>query len=687
MTFSLGLFSYYPVAAAVLVLLLLIGVAISSYFVSQRLKRKKIRLVAILIANAVAALAVMGLAFDIQITNKQASVSYLVTNGATPQQLSQIDTQQPIFIMRSAINVKSVGNVGNVGNVKSVKSVKSVKNVKNVKNTMESISINNMLDIATVIDIPSQVLSYQPSISNLHILGDGLSSAQWQDMQLLIGATFKDISFTFSTFEPRLGLINMQWPRELTVGQFIQIKGQLQDTSEPDTADTIYQLRLLDPIGQVVETTRLKASESFTLSFPAKSIGQWIYRLQLSKPDDNKLIANEPIAFLVTKPAPLRILIKQSAPSFETKQLKNWAAEFGSQISVLTQISQNKNIRQNINIDTKTSEQVTESFTKSFTKSFTELFTQQALINFDWLVIDGRALLALTAQRTTALQTAIKNGLGVYIIADNELINAWPMPSPGWLLDINLQPLDVANYSAIPYWPHSEIEQAIPLVKASITAPSSLQLVQGKDAQILVSHSEMGLGQVAVSLINATYSWQTSGLTEQYSHYWQSVIYELARPKQSPYWQNTQPQSLALINQRLQKCLLGANDSAVITYHQNSETLISTQDLLQTEQRCFVMWPVNEGWHKLTMNQSPTLIDALNTKELWVSKWFYTYTEQDWQVWQQTIKHQVSQNVAQQQNLAVVVKKSERSLDKVWTWGMLVLAMSLLWLERKLFQL
>jgi hypothetical protein len=103
-TFSLGLFSYYPVAAAMLVLLLLIGVAISSYFVSQRLKHKKIRLAVVLITHTVAALAVIGLAFDIQIAHKQASVTYLVTNGATRQQLSQIDTQQPIFVMRGAMD-------------------------------------------------------------------------------------------------------------------------------------------------------------------------------------------------------------------------------------------------------------------------------------------------------------------------------------------------------------------------------------------------------------------------------------------------------------------------------------------------------------------------------------------------------------------------------------------------------
>jgi hypothetical protein len=587
MTFSLGLFSYYPIAAGVLILLLLIGLAISSYFVSQRLKHKKTRRVSVLIANTVAALAVVGLAFDIQITNKQVSVTYLVTNGATIEQLSQIDKQQPIFIMQGAMGVMEA---------------------------MESISDNNIVDIATAIHIPSQVLSHQPDISNLHVLGDGLSAEQWRDMQLLIGDTFKNISITFSTFKPRIGLINMQWPRELAVGQFIQIKGQLQGSDGPDTVDNIYQVTLVDPIGQIVETIRLKASESFTLSFPATSIGQWVYRLQLSKSGENNPIADEPIAFVVAKPATLRILIKQSAPSFETRQLKNWAAEFGSQISVLTQISQTKDIRQNINMDTETLEQIT--------LTANEPFTEQALVNFDWLLIDGRALLTLTAQQTTALQTAIKNGLGMYIITDNELINAWPVPSLDWLLDINLQPLDVANYSAIPYWPHSKIEQAMPLVKANITSARGAYLVQNKEAQILVSHSKIGLGHVAVSLINTTYGWQTSGLTEQYSHYWQSVIYELARPKQSAYWQSTQPNSLTLVNKHMQKCLLGATELGVTTYDQHPYPLILTQDLIQTEQQCLTMWPTNAGWHKLIWSENTTVTDTNNAPTSSVNTWF-----------------------------------------------------------------
>ena len=527
--------------------------------------------------------------------------------------------------------------------------------------------------MAKQIEIPAQMLSQQFTFDNLHVLGDGLSGSQWQELQLLMGQDFNNMSVTFSASKPRTGLVNMSWPRELVVGQYVEVQGQLQNSGDALDANTIYQLSVLDPAGKIVETTRLKASERFSLSFAAKTNGQWVYRLQLSKTNDSQLLAEQPIAFSVVQPAPLRILIKQSAPSFETRQLKNWASQFASQITVLTQISQNKDIQQNINLSAADLE------------TNTSAFTEQSLENIDWLLIDGRALLSLTEQQMTALQASIKSGLGVYIIADNKLIEAWPVPALDWLSELNMQALDVANYSAIPYWPHSNIEQAVPLLKAAITSSSGKSLVQNNQGQILVSQSEIALGQVAVSLINSTYAWQTSGKTAAYSHFWQSVIYALARPKHTPYWLNQPLDSLSMLNQPVQSCLLGAGDSAVVTHNQNSEALILSQDLLQPEQNCLVIWPIHEGWHSLTMSDNTESAAPENAKQSLKNKWFYAFNQQDWQVWQQAQKHQVSQKMAQQQSATQFTKQSVKSVDKSWFWGLLVLAMSGLWLERKLF--
>ena len=639
MNFSLGLFSISPAAAIVLVLLLMIGFISTSYFVYQRLKLKKMRLAGVLVLNTIAALTLTSLAFDIQVINNQASVIYLITNGTTVQQLEQVDKKRPVFVMHDFVKPEINSNI---------------------------------LDVAILIDAPSQILSKPITLDNLYVLGDGLNSNQWQNFKLLMGEKFTDISIDFSASEQRIGLVKIQWPRKLAVGQFVEIKGQLQGTDD-STPDKIYQLSLLDPVGEAIETIRLKASERFTLSFPAKTIGQWVYRLKLNEPNNNTFISNDPVAFSVIEPVPLRILIKQSAPSFETRQLKNWAADFGSQISVLTQISQNKNTRQNINLSATELEQVSSPF------------TEQSLNYFDWLVIDGRALLTLTIQQMSVLQTAVKKGLGVYIIVDNELANAWPVPSLEWLVDIRIQPLKLASYSSIPIWPNSNIEQAIPLVRAQITAHDDSFLVNNNEAKILVSQSKIGFGKVALSLINSTYSWQTSGMTGEYSYYWQSIIYELARPKQMPYWLNTQNDSLSLLNQQQKRCLLGVSDSGVVTQNQDTQTLVLTQDMLQTERNCLTIWPIKNAWQKLTWSEYKQSVDEKRGEKSSTDTWFYTYSEQDWSQWQQAQKHRASQNMAQQHNTKLLEKQATKSLDKIWFWGLLVLSMSMLWLERKLF--
>jgi hypothetical protein len=65
--------------------------------------------------------------------------------------------------------------------------------------------------------------------------------------------------------------------------------------------------------------------------------------------------------------------------------------------------------------------------------------------------------------------------------------------------------------------------------------------------------------------------------------------------------------------------------------------------------------------------------------------WLYAHSEQDWPVWQQAQKQHVSQNIAKRKNSKQFDRLSVKSIHKGWLWGLLVLSMSMLWLERKLF--
>ena len=85
-------------------------------------------------------------------------------------------------------------------------------------------------------------------------------------------------------------------------------------------------------------------------------------------------------------------------------------------------------------------------------------------------------------------------------------------------------------------------------------------------------------------------------------------------------------------------------------------------------------------------SKSTTLTDTQNSPSFPVNTWFYAHAEQDWQEWRQVKNQLVSQKIAQQQIIKKGDKRSVTSLDKYWVWALLVLSMSMLWLERKLFK-
>jgi hypothetical protein len=109
-----------------------------------------------------------------------------------------------------------------------------------------------------------------------------------------------------------------------------------------------------------------------------------------------------------------------------------------------------------------------------------------------------------------------------------------------------------------------------------------------------------------------------------------------------------------------------------------------SRDILQTEQQCLTLWPTYEGWHKLALSENTKSLHAKNDRASLAVTWFYAYAEHDWSEWQQAQNHQVSRHIAQQQNTKQF-EPSIKSIDKSWFWGLLVLSMSLLWLERKLY--
>ncbi|MGS2719684.1 hypothetical protein [Paraglaciecola aestuariivivens] len=634
MRFSLGVFEHQWALSLGLILILFVVSLISSYLAYKRLKQHKVRLILVLSANIAAAVAILGLAFNLQLNNASTVTSYLITNGAQAEQLKHIDGSQPIYVL-----------------------------AKPDDSLTEALTQHAFVPLNSV----NQLFELQPDIQNLQLIGSGLSKQQWQDLELLYGDKLKAINMTFLPTQPSLGLVEVKWPKESVEGQFIQLSGRLN--ANVDNPELIYELSLLDPIGEQVQVVRLKAQQAFSFSFAAKSVGQWVYQLQLTQANQTEPIVSEPVAFNVLAAPVLKVLIKQAAPSFETKQFSNWASAFNAKITVLTSISKNKDIRQNFN------------FTTQELAALKSPLTKQALTNFDLMLIDGRSFMTLSNAQLQDLESAVKSGLGLYILLDQSLIDAWPNSSPSWLSKLTITPLDSATYSAIPQWPNSRIDQSIALVKAQLSVAQDEILVTSHQQQALVTNTKLGLGRVAVSLINSTYGWQTAGLSSEYSHYWQHILYHLSRPQTQPYWLAPSDAQIQFVQQRHQACMAADVRNKTLTHSTNTKksALFAVPKPMHHEQYCVPIWLTSSGWHQLEMSAENNEHNPVQTSS------FYAYQQTDWMAYRHLQNINLTQQKLTQLTDGAEVQPQLKDMPKAWFWWALIIACSFLWIERKTF--
>lgn len=634
MKFYLGVFETHMPLAIGLISIIVAVTLLSIYLAGKRLKQNKPRFVLVTLANITFAAAIMGLAFNLQINNSSTVTSYLITTGVQTEQLKNIDSSDTIYILGEP----------------------------------SSTAAGALAEHTTVrLDSVSQLFDLQPNIQNLKMIGSGLTNQQWQDLEVLSGDKVKAINMTFLPPKPTLGLVDVTWQKERVEGQFIQLSGQL--IGHQDQPNAIYQLSLIDPIGEVVQVARLKAKEPFSFNFAAKSVGQWVYQLQLKKANESSPIATEPVAFNVLSAPVVKVLIKQAAPTFETKQFSNWVSTFNAKITVLTSISKNKDIRQNFNF---TAQEIAELNTP---------LSKKSLDDFDLMLIDGRSLLVLSDEQKQALEAAVKSGLGLYIMLDQSLLEAWPSPSLNWLSKLAVAPLNTASYSAIPQWQNSKIEQSIALVKAKLSASPDDILVTSHLQQPLVTNTQLGMGRVAMSLINNTYGWQTAGLTSEYSHYWQHIIYQLSRPQSQLYWVEPSEVQLQFEQQRYQACVFADLNDKTLTHWANNQqqTFLAMRKPLHSEQFCGTTWLTSSGWQQFRASSSNNLDYQHLTSSI------YVYNKTDWQAFKQAQNINLSQQkIANLAEIAVNQTLME-DLPKAWFWWCLVIVSSLIWIERKTF--
>ena len=527
-----------------------------------------------------------------------------------------------------------------------------------------------------VVREPEDIIWAEPTLQHLVVIGDGMTMQQWQRFKQRKGSNDPAISVTLKKGSAVTGLVSMRWQRQLNRGQWQRVSGVLQVApaeAKGNLQQTLYHVYLKDPAGQVVAQQAVRDGETFELVVNVKTEGLWQYQLALAKASDDITVVEENLAFEVTRPSFAKLLIRQSAPSFETRHVKNWAVEQGAQVTVETQISKNRYISQHANYPQ-------EDRSDEKTAQVDSFDTLSTLNQYDLLIIDARGLMKLSQHQQDNLAVAVKRGLGVLVIGDSTLFTENNLPEVLNQFRISHGSTIESDQSLLS-WQFDQAGEPLNVIAADIPASSGFSFVKGAEGRVIVPGTHLGLGKVAISLTNQTYQWRTAGQRQLYSRYWQFLFESLARQSLAPYLLPVENDHLNIARQPLPRCF-SVNEnlySRLADYalrYEGTEgkpvALIPQVDEVNQNMACGVIYPASSGWQRIT----------LSANEETLSHSLYVYNESDWPAWQQQRKHSAGKRMqnAMQAGLTQTYW-TEISLWPLW-WGLLLMC-SLLWIERK----
>lgn len=652
--------------ALIMVSFIILGITIFSAY--QRLTYSR-RFVGIVLLNIFSFCAIIGLISDIKIKTKIETSAVLLTYGTSQQQIESIpkDDNTQFFLLSSPRNWQA---------------------------SLDLSTLTKPLFIENV----GEILVYHPLVTQLSVYGDGLATPEWQILKSLINSTTdKDPSkpqfnVNFYPSSIRTGPVKLNWPKQLVLGQPFYIAGIFRAQKQDE--ERIFKISLSNVYDEVVDEFLIKHNERFNLSASLKSQGLFTYQLKVFD-DDQTLLMSEPVSFSVTSAEKIKVVIKQSAASFESKHLKNWLAEQGEEVLVFTQVSKNKYIQQVVNAttDVEAISNVNKA-DKSTINMIKKVFTSTWLKDTDLLYMDGRAVLSLTQEEIEQVEIAVKNGLGLIIIVDDELLlSSNEVLNHSLLMRVLSQeswPLSTKvnqGLTTIPRWLHSQEEQTLSYTNAILPKVNGEVLVEGNDSQTLAIAHNYGLGTATFSLINSSYQWLTSDNKSHYSRYWQHIIENTARSAQESGFQKSPIDQIYYQGDTQQMCAqLNGNDVSDLQV-KNINLLPS---VVLESAYCGVYLSDHLGWYNFALTDEKTDFNQVNLSAPLQNKIrlnnqsVFVYSQQNWLTWQQLLKNEAS-HLAHKNSLKIANKVSYVPIDKLTFWWLLFISSSLLWYERKIF--
>ncbi len=504
----------------------------------------------------------------------------------------------------------------------------------------------------------------EPDMAVLTVKGHGLSDAD-------LAALPDDIVINWQA--PTLtGIMGARWRKSLPLGEELVVSAEYHAPLGKE--GEIFTAGLKDPAGNTVAEARLKSGDRFVLRATPKLSGPLMYSLTLSDRLGTPMQA-ENIPVSVQMPAPVNMLVVQSAPSFEARHLLEWAARFDAKLAVHTRMSKDRYIRQ-----------------ASDGAEDTGLppLAQSSLDAADFLLMDGRSLMLMNAGERSVLQQAIKGGLGVLMLADSALLGALDDFEFSPFEGFSAAPIAGQITSAVPVWAGGSNEVALPILPLQLMHSEADVLVRAASGRALNLATSFGLGKIALTTLRDRHVWTTSGDSTTFANYWTFILSNIARQTRDQMLLPQADGTLARVHEMIPLCLTSQEENTGLKIRAMTGDFLrhtrATQTSTLSPHHCSFFQSEASGWYEISLENlaNSTNEPAIRTTD---KSYIYIHERDEWRTEDQfTRQTATNRYLALHRNTAEQAPRQllQKAIPTFWLWLLLVVSASLLWLERKL---
>ncbi|HAF76293.1 MAG TPA: hypothetical protein DCG42_03145 [Maribacter sp.] len=416
------------------------------------------------------------------------------------------------------------------------------------------------------------------SLTSLVVIGDGVAPYDFYK--------FDSIPTSYLANEITPGITKVKFNDHLVLGDEFRLSG----TYAKSKSGSI--LVLQDSRGNCLDSILLKdkSSQNFSLKTVPKVSGDFIF--QLSQKDSvGKVLASNPLPITIRVKEPIRVLIVNTFPTFETKYLKNFLADQGYEVTIRTQLTKGKYKFEYFNTKASPIYQ----------------FTEENLSKFNVVITDTETYFNFGKTVKNRFEHSIReNGLGFFIQPTELLFKLGKaMPYFSFKSDgVNeLQlPNSTVNIEKYPF---------------TFNETFAVNAIDSNELGKLSYYKQLGLGRVATTTLLNSYQLLLQGKDQVYKSIWTQILDKIVqRKEQAVAWQSQT--ELPKVGEPFSFVLrTGLEDFQVINTEEKRIPLL--QDGNVSFKYSGTTYPKKAGWNTLEVEGDSTTQFS-----------YYVYDADDW---------------------------------------------------------